>query len=351
MTENREIFYETNLNTIFTDDNCYYLHHRKGFVGKFDKDARILAAVIDCIEKNGNFQWLGKSSGFGIVDKNGCYKFSLHQFLYSVYHNMPIEEIKGRHILFINGDALDFRSENLQLNVAGELCHVDDFIVLTDKDRNYAITNFEDELLTLLRSKQWYYFKKNRCFIDGVGTNFHQVCFCYFNRGATIENFDEVINSFRAECKSVSENRREWLAIDHKDSDRRNNSSENLWLLPMYLNSKKSNHTANLQKNHWFSPTEDGYIVGRIDCKQNRVADVIHSVTGFRPFDVQVFESDEGTDESVDAITNLAKHDEMPDDSIVLKISWLFYGLAALFVFAVAVSANADDTDEEGDDE
>ncbi|MCL1806769.1 MAG: hypothetical protein FWG31_03600 [Oscillospiraceae bacterium] len=344
MITEETLIYETKLNSLWADGSCAYLKHKNGIIGKLDKDPKIIDAVIESIESNGNFHYSTPSTGFVARDKRGGLKHSLLHLIYSAHTAIPIEEINRRkQFKFKNGDKLDFRIENLFYN-RNRLSIHGKYMCMFDEYGNYSLTDYHEDLANILKSRNWAYNPQNKTFMAYCGnksgnSSIYQVCYCFLHRNATVDTLDEVLWSFKRECKAF-EQRRDHLTIDHKSSIRQDNRNENLQLISHWLNAKKRNHTARLQSNQFYIPVVGGEIAGRRIYKTDVFGNLFNAAFGIRPFDVQLLNDVPGTERAITNLVNMVKNDTIPDNALALKTSWLMYVAALWLAYMVVKNGN-----------
>jgi hypothetical protein len=236
----QEIVTAVRKNKILDDGEFYYLEHTSRHIKvKFDRDERVLSALLAFMNKNGGFSTCGngKSSNRLINANTRC---NIHQVLYSLYYNKPMEWVRMGRVCVINLDATDIRKENLTHTHSNapdtnnrHIWHDETTIYfLHKKSGEVHYTDYEPELYDLLcvTSLNWKQHKHRlHAFLFTNGERHKRFCvalyiliYGYHRYGVRSDNFVEAVLAMQQILSDLG------LVIVHNDSDMMNHRIENL---------------------------------------------------------------------------------------------------------------------------
>lgn len=258
--EQEDIVFESDnaANTIIDDKSNYLLLHKNGCCACFDRDRRILKAIIKAIETDGNFQVSNKNTmGFYMADNKGKMKYNLAQLIVCTAYHKKLQEIQHHNVKYIDGNILNYCLDNLDCTAISNsrkvLCvitHDDRLIYVHCKFREKTgVLDYSPELFNILSLPKfrWTYIKKSNTITSPIfihqrregDVSLHQLAYiCYNYQNVNSRNILSQIKQFKLNC-SKSE-----LQIDHLNSDRLNERQYNLSLMDQISNDSKSNITA-----------------------------------------------------------------------------------------------------------
>lgn len=249
----------------------------------FDKDLRVLDAVVEKIEEIGHPQWY--PAGFRFSRKQNrktIYECSLGQIVYEAIKDGNIPSPRGQ-VRFDDGDPSNLRASNLQMVKGVKVDTVTlagrKYIRLTYQalgEKKIAITDYDEDLLSVFKSIRWFYEtdKRNFC-AKGNGRRFLLPVIVLACAGQDV-----------SECNWATLTERYWQmlqeegnpSIDHKRATGRksrfgkwDNRRINLQYMPLDLNVAKGLCNWKMPKDCFYIPTADGAEYGRYDKESGTV--------------------------------------------------------------------------------
>jgi hypothetical protein len=329
--------FKNKFNHVWVDEeiNCAYLKHiSTGKTAVFDVDCYY--AVVQSILDYGNWYYLKNNDNFFVSDKKRKVIYNLRQLIYATKNDIPIEVVSDYFVSNISDDALDYRVCNMEVSYPSKVMH-DGKHIFIEKDGETTYADYEPKLFQFLSSKRWYYNKTKKVFNMQTKQQekfkLHHILFCYY-MGVLPQNIESGTRILQIMMKQAD------CTIDHKNSDKMDNTKANLQYIPRSLNAKKSNITArqNLKSNQFYEPIIGGELCGRIDYKQGIWSKLAEIINCEPTYDLELLPPCGDIETSIDNLCNFLRKDEMPDDTIKIKNSTKQYTRAGITTAIIGVA-------------